>query len=379
MIKWNLLSGSVDCRWTPNKKYFAGTCTLSPDGSLLATSVRAFTGKSAAVYEVYVWDAATNEKRKAFSLHKAQVSAVEFDPSGKYLATGDDAGACFVWDLSREKPLARPVTEKNQVKALAFLHGASQLLTAYADGQIEVSECASGLVTAKYRLPRGRRITSGAVSRTRNTSLPAWPAGTSPSSQRPSWPLSPRSTAHTTVKFRHWHSARTGCGWHPAARTAKSSFGILRPGGELVVFPAQDTAISTLAFEPHGSRLAAAGGATQITVWDLGAMRQKLGTIGLDWEARRPLDGGQVDRALENASVPQLQQRIMDPLHRADRPVLDPTLRDDADRADLCRVARRILEWRRARLPPPPMPPRSSCWQIGRTASWQRTTTSGHS
>ena len=103
-----------------------------------------------------------SEKRSPCT--KRRFSALEFDPSGKYLATGDDAGACFVWDLSREKPLARPVTEKNQVKALAFLHGASQLLTAYADGQIEVSECASGLVTAKYRLPRGRRITSGAIS-----------------------------------------------------------------------------------------------------------------------------------------------------------------------------------------------------------------------
>ena len=113
---------------------------------------------------------------------------------------------------------------------------------------------------------------------------------------------------------------------------------------KLAVFPAQDAAVSSLAFEAHGTRLAAAGGASQITVWDLGTVQQRLATIGLDWEARRLPDRQQADRALENASVPQLQQRIMDPMHRADRPILDPTLRDDADRADLCRVARRILE-----------------------------------
>ncbi len=282
-----------------------------------------------------------SEKRSPCT--KRRSARLEFDPSGKYLATGDDAGACFVWDLSREKPLARPVTEKNQVKALAFLHGASQLLTAYADGQIEVSECASGLVTAKYRLPRGRRITSGTISPDQKHFVAGMAGGhIAVIAATDLAPLAQIDGAHdrdvSSLAFSSdglWLASGGQDGkviiWDSAARR------------KLVVFPAQDTAISTLAFEPHGSRLAAAGGATQITVWDLGAMRQKLGTIGLDWEARRPLDGGQVDRALESASVSQLQQRIMDPLHRADRPVLDPTLRDDADRADLCRVARRIL------------------------------------
>ena len=139
-IKWNLLSGSIGNRWTPSEGKLVKTCTLSPDGSLLATADGAFSGQSAATYEVCLWDTATARKRKSFSLHKAQVSAASFDPAGKYLATGDDDGGCFVWDLNQESPVARPVTEHSQVMALGFIHGPSRLLTAYSNGQIEVSE-----------------------------------------------------------------------------------------------------------------------------------------------------------------------------------------------------------------------------------------------
>ena len=338
VIKWNLLSGLVGSRWIPNEEQPVGTCTLSPDGSLLATSARAFTGKSAATYDVCVWDAATGRMRKTFSLHKAQVSAAAFDPTGKYLATGDDDGRCFVWDLSKEQPVAWPVTERDQVKGVGFLHGASQLLAAHSNGHIEVGERADRLVTMKYRLPGDRRITSGAVSPDQKYFV----AGTADGqihviATTDLVPLARIEGAHggdvASLAFssdRLWLASGGHDGkvivWDFAARR------------KLAVFPAQDTAISALAFEAHGSRLAAAGRATQITVWDLGTVRQKLATIGLDWEAGRPLDS-----ALENASVPQLQQRIMDPLHRADRPILDPTLRDDADRAGLCRVAGRIL------------------------------------
>ena len=311
---------------------------------MLATSARAFAGKSAAAYEVNVWDAATNEKRKAFSLHKAQVSAVAFDPSGKYLVSGDDVGACFLWDLSGENPAARPLTERSQVRTLGFLHGASQLLTAYSNGQIEVSERASGSVSVKCQLSGDRRITSGAVSPDQKYFV----AGTADGqihviAATDLIPLAQIDSAHDGEVSSLAFSA-DGFWLASGGRDGKVVLWDFAARRKLAVFPAQDAAVSSLAFEAHGTRLAAAGGASQITVWDLGTVQQRLGTIGLDWEARRLLDRQQADRALENASVPQLQQRIMDPMHRADRPILDPTLRDDADRADLCRVARRILE-----------------------------------
>ena len=342
-IKWNLLSGSIGNRWTPSEGKLVKTCTLSPDGSLLATADGAFSGQSAATYEVCLWDTATARKRKSFSLHKVQVSAASFDPAGKYLATGDDDGGCFVWDLNQESPVARPVTEHSQVMALGFIHGPSRLLTAYSNGQIEVSEGAGRLVTMKHRLAGGQRITSGAVSLDQKYFV----AGTAGGqihviATTDLIPLAQIGSAHdgdvSSLAFSS-DGAWLASGGHDG-KVIVWDFSARR---KLAVFPAQDTAISVLAFEPHGTRLATAGRATQITVWDLGTVRQKLASVGLDWEAARARNRAQLDNALESASVPQLQQRIMDPSHRADRPILDPTLRDEAERADLCRVAERIL------------------------------------
>jgi len=71
-------------------------------------------------------------------------------------------------------------------------------------------------------------------------------------------------------------------------------------GTKLFGLPPQESAIFCLAFEPAGIRLAISGVEEQITIWNIGLVRERLRSLGIDWAepALQPGPGQDLEQAL---------------------------------------------------------------------------------
>ena len=68
---------------------------------------------------VYIWDAETQETVFVFGGHRPNVNAVCFDPTGSYLLSGDDDGTVRAWDVLSGRQLVARAFD-SPVQALAF-------------------------------------------------------------------------------------------------------------------------------------------------------------------------------------------------------------------------------------------------------------------
>jgi len=93
---------------------------FSPDGSMLATGDD--NGNA------YVWNVATGRRIATFTdPNSISVGAVAFSPDGSMLAAGDDNGRTYVWDVATGRLIA---TLAGGGKAVAFSRTGNMLATA---------------------------------------------------------------------------------------------------------------------------------------------------------------------------------------------------------------------------------------------------------
>jgi len=108
---------------------------FSPDSRTLATGAND--------RRVYLWDAATGERRSALPAHSGVVKALAFAPDGRSLATAGDDHAIRLWDLAgRSKGLLSG--HRGTVFALAFSPDGRTLASAGADGACRAWQSSTG-------------------------------------------------------------------------------------------------------------------------------------------------------------------------------------------------------------------------------------------
>lgn len=115
----------------------------SPTGDLVASAG----GKPDP--SVRLWDVATGRQRyllgpgdpknAALPGHTDRVNAVAFSPNGKILASGGDDQTIQLWDVTRGRPLRKPITDNSdKVEALTFSPDGRTLASATADGMLQL-------------------------------------------------------------------------------------------------------------------------------------------------------------------------------------------------------------------------------------------------
>jgi WD40 repeat protein/DNA-binding SARP family transcriptional activator len=113
---------------------------FSPDGTMVATTNYAFTGRTR------IWDAATGALiRSLRNSHGAQAEgrfSVEFSPDGALLA-GSDVEATYIWRVDDGRIVAR-LQQPEYVLRLTFSPDGRQLVTAAYDGSIRMWDVRTG-------------------------------------------------------------------------------------------------------------------------------------------------------------------------------------------------------------------------------------------
>lgn len=110
---------------------------FDPTGTAVATT----SGK-----QVYLWDAATGERREEFRGHLDWVNTVDFDPDGRRIVTASGDGTARVWDVATARPLYVLRGHAGDVVG-AELDARERIVTAGVDGTARV-----------WALPEGRRF-----------------------------------------------------------------------------------------------------------------------------------------------------------------------------------------------------------------------------
>jgi WD40 repeat protein len=88
--------------------------------------------------EAVLWDVKTGKPMIRLP-HPANVSAVAFDPSGAYIATGAVDGSVRIWDVSRQRAIVEYEGEnRRSVMGLRFTSDGSRLIIGFDDGFSEI-------------------------------------------------------------------------------------------------------------------------------------------------------------------------------------------------------------------------------------------------
>jgi WD40 repeat protein len=103
--------------------------TFSPDGSALASA--------GADGKVAIWDVVTRSPRAVLEGHGTAVRSVAFSPDGQWLVSGDFDGKVVVWDPARHQPVAE-VRHDHAVTALAFTPDGALFASASIDGAVKI-------------------------------------------------------------------------------------------------------------------------------------------------------------------------------------------------------------------------------------------------
>lgn len=93
---WDLEAGRL--KRTISNRYDIESLAIAPDGRTLATAgdrLKSTTGR------VSLWDVSTGEHRGTIEESGGAVFAMEFSPNGKMLATGGNAKAIKLWEVSK--------------------------------------------------------------------------------------------------------------------------------------------------------------------------------------------------------------------------------------------------------------------------------------
>lgn len=94
--------------------------------------------------------------------HRNSVLCLEFDPTGRLLASGSQDQTAILWDAATFRPLRALRGHQAEVRALAFLPGGQRLVTISGDGSLRLWDAATGAEVGRYQ---GRiRLNALAVS-----------------------------------------------------------------------------------------------------------------------------------------------------------------------------------------------------------------------
>ena len=308
LISWNLsASPASPVRMEPHPGLVTAMA-ISPDGSLLATG-----SWHADVYrEILIRDANTGDIRGRIS-RPVVFWALAFDPSGRRIACGDDAGNVAVYDVATGR-LVRNFTTGSPVHAVAFLDGAGGLVT-HGKDTVLLFDLASGRREREVPLGGGG-IQTLVADRRRNRLVVGFKDGSIGSLSLPDLSPGPR--------LEHAHDGSVDClalspdGRLLATGGADRRVDLRDPDSfaTLLRLPAWAGNLRDLTFDSTGRRLAIVGTNCDVDLWDLDELSRGLTAVGLAWDRPKPAPIAAPGRAPRTGDPTGAGERASTPIGR---------------------------------------------------------------
>ena len=109
-----------------------------PRLSVLATSLDGSRLAGAAQDNVVrIWNPRRPQAEILLEGHLAPITAITFEPTGRYLASGDESGAIKFWDLQSEREIAA-LSQKGAVQYVAFSRDGEWMASGSSDESVEL-------------------------------------------------------------------------------------------------------------------------------------------------------------------------------------------------------------------------------------------------
>jgi RNA polymerase sigma factor (sigma-70 family) len=206
----------------------SGTCVaIAPDGKTVATAF---------LHGVWLWDAATGERRQAWEAHSGPINGMAYSRDGRLLATASDDKSIRLWNPQTGRELRRLSGHRGEVHAVAFSSDGNLLASGGADKTVRVWDPATGKELRQLGKHAGSVRGMAFAAGDRQLLVGSWEAGVG-----------------------LWDTAT---------------------GKEIRRYPGSPNWPGCLAVSPDGSTLAALGwGAGAAGLWDVNTGRQ-LGPVG---------------------------------------------------------------------------------------------------
>ena len=281
VIAWDWQTGRPGRRWRGDETHPIDALAISRDGRRLAVGPGAFDVRRHLDFPIGIWDLdRPDAPPRRLAGHPKGVRALAFDPSGRRLASGDEAGEVLLWDVTDGKILGREAPGEGAVRSIAFLADGSTLAVGRGDrvtlrdleGRAPARSAAVPGGVRRFLIePDGRRlIAAGGDGALRAFGLPGLE------------PILAMERAHdgpvAALALRGGLLATAGADRRVVLRDART----FRPR---LAFPTRDGPASQLVFDRAGTHLAIGGVEEDVTLWDLALVRRDLAAIGLDWDA----------------------------------------------------------------------------------------------
>jgi WD40 repeat protein len=138
------------------------TVAFTDDGSIIATTTSDRT--------ICLWNALQNTapptlRAQLKGRHRGVIIAIAFSPSKKILATADDEGKVWLWNVDTGKPLLEhPCCHARRVSAVTFAPDSATVVMASHDNTVRLWEVATGKERPGSPLSHPDKITSVAIS-----------------------------------------------------------------------------------------------------------------------------------------------------------------------------------------------------------------------
>jgi WD40 repeat protein len=308
LIAWDMSAPRNAHRQIGSEFGQGNALAYSPDGTLLAAA----STSRAAVRTILVQDVRSGEIRGTIQCPDSP-SALAFDESGQWVASGDDSGNLVVWNLATNRSL-RQLTTGSAIRSIAFLDGGRRLVT-HGHDSVLLCDLQTGEVERRVRLQEG--IRRFVVDRQRSRLVVAHTSGVISSLSLPD--LTP---GH---RLENAHHGSVEClALSPDGR-------LVATGGEdhrvvlrdpltfepLLNFPVWTRTLRDMAFDCASRRLAIVGTDSDLELWNIAALEDGLTNVGLAWDrptaVTAPQAGTPMDGAAPTAAVVVIRPGNMDP------------------------------------------------------------------
>jgi WD40 repeat protein/tRNA A-37 threonylcarbamoyl transferase component Bud32 len=270
---------------------------FSPDGRFLATA-----GEHPDMAP-RLWDAETGEAIRTLPGHLVNVNGLAFSPDGRHLASAGNDGVVFIWNVETGQTAGELSPERRRmVRCVAYSPDGQWLASGGLDQSVRIWDAAthrerltfnghaSGVTSLAFR-PDGLRLASGSEDGV----VKVWDATQGSESIRIATATSARHAGLAFSPDGRWVASATQAypaGPDPGAAPPEILVRLWRPadGAPGPVLRGHGEPVADLAFDPGGYRLAAAGRAGSVTVWDVPSGHKPLALRPSDASAAEPRD-----------------------------------------------------------------------------------------